>query len=73
LGWLRVAATGCRGRAPSGSKDSLEDVALFELDHLAEDQLFQAARRQIVNLDLNTNEEHYIFNKLKFSKRTSFL
>jgi hypothetical protein len=55
-----VAVTGRRGRAPSGSEDSLEDVALFELDDLAEDQLLQAARRQVVNLDLNSSGEHYI-------------
>jgi hypothetical protein len=53
-----VAVTGRRGRAPSRSEDSLEDVALFELDHLAEDQLLQAARRQIINLDLNGNGLH---------------
>ncbi len=59
LGRLRLSVTGRRGRAPGGSEDSLEDVALFELDHLAEDQLLQAARRQVVNLDLNGNREHY--------------
>jgi hypothetical protein len=55
-----VAVTRRRGRTPSGSEDSLENVALFELDHLAEDQLLQAARRQVVNLDLNGNGEHYL-------------
>jgi hypothetical protein len=55
-----VAVTCRRGRATSGSEDSLENVALFELDHLAEDQLLQATRRQVVNLDLNSNGKHYL-------------
>jgi hypothetical protein len=53
-----VPVTCRRGRAPSVSEDSLKNVALFELDHLAENQLLQAARRQIVNFDLKSNVEH---------------